>query len=79
MTLLGRAAVPFEVVLTKADLLKPAELEALEAEVGKRLERQAAALPYLFATSSRERQGSTCCAPLWQDWRRPAPDRSPQP
>jgi GTP-binding protein len=79
MTLLGRAAVPFAVVLTKADLLKAAEREALEAGIRKRLERQAAALPYLFATSSRERQGLDLLRASLARLAAPAPDRSPQP
>jgi GTP-binding protein len=79
MKLLGRAAVPFAVVLTKADLLKPAELRTLEAELGKRLERQAAALPYLFATSSREREGLDLLRASLARVAAPLPDRSQQP
>ena len=57
MELLGKAAVPFAVTLTKADLLKASEMRALEAELGAALARQAAAIPFLFATSSKKREG----------------------
>ncbi len=57
MRLLGQAAVPFAVTLTKADLLKARELEALEAEVAGRIAKKPGALPYHFATSSKERRG----------------------
>jgi GTP-binding protein len=57
MDLLAKAAVPFGITLTKADLLKRGELEEVEAQLQARLARQAAALPYLITTSSRERSG----------------------
>lgn len=55
--LLARAAVPFQPVLTKADLVRPAELEALAHELATRLARQAAAIAEPIVTSSRRRQG----------------------
>lgn len=57
MELLGKAAVPFAVVLTKSDRLRPSELRQLQDETGASLRRQAAALPFLFTTSSKERLG----------------------
>jgi GTP-binding protein len=57
MTLLGKAAVPFGVTLTKADLLKAGELHKVQDQLEVLLQRQAAALPYLITTSSRERSG----------------------
>jgi GTP-binding protein len=57
MELLGKAAVPYAVTLTKADLLKPPELARRKAELEAALARKPGALPFLFATSSRERQG----------------------
>lgn len=57
MELLGKAAVPFQAVLTKADLVRPAELEARVHELEARLRKQAAALPRPLVTSARQRQG----------------------
>ncbi|MFN3459896.1 MAG: ribosome biogenesis GTP-binding protein YihA/YsxC [Oceanibaculum sp.] len=57
MTLLDQAAVVYQVVLTKADKTKPAELaatlEALSAELSKRT----AAYPVLFPTSAVSGEG----------------------
>ena len=55
--LLGKAAVPFQVVLTKTDLVRQAELEALTLELETRLAKLIGALPQPIVTSSRERQG----------------------
>jgi GTP-binding protein len=55
--LLGRAAVPFQIVLTKADLVRAADLEALSTELGARLEKTAGAVPELVATSSKDQRG----------------------
>ena len=55
--LLARAAVPFQPVLTKADLVRPAELEAFAHEIETRLARQVAAIARPLVTSSRRRQG----------------------
>jgi GTP-binding protein len=57
MELLGKAAVPYAVTLTKADLLKPPEFARRQAEIEAAIARKPGALPFLFATSSRERQG----------------------
>lgn len=57
MTLLGKAAVPFALTLTKADLLKPAELAQREVELRSRLLRQVGAFPTLLTTSSRKAEG----------------------
>ena len=56
--LLGQAAVPFQVVLTKADLVKrrrPARRCTLELET--RLARTVGAIPHLIPTSSRSQEG----------------------
>lgn len=57
MRLLARAAVPFRVVLTKVDLLRPAALEARLAELRAELARAPGALPEALATSARTRLG----------------------
>ena len=55
--LLARAAVPFQPVLTKADLVRPAELAATVHELGTRLSKQPAALPHPIVTSAKRREG----------------------
>ena len=57
MTLLGKAAVPFVVVLTKTDLVKKPELERLVAELKAALAKKPAAWPEVLVTSAKERQG----------------------
>ncbi len=57
MALLGKAAVPFLVVLTKADLIKPPALTKLLAALGDELKRTPAALPEPQATSSAKGLG----------------------
>ena len=57
MRLLAEAAVPFLVVLTKADLIKPSALAKLEAELGAELRSTPAALPQPATTSSATGQG----------------------
>jgi GTP-binding protein len=54
---LDRAAVSYQVVLTKADQVKNAELEARIAEVAAVLTRRPAAFPDVMATSSRSGKG----------------------
>jgi GTP-binding protein len=55
--LLGKAAVPFQLVLTKTDLVRKAELEALTLELETRLAKLVGALPHPIPTSSRAREG----------------------
>jgi len=52
MELLDRAAVSYQLVLTKADKLKPAELAQIESKVMTESVRHGAAYPELLATSS---------------------------
>jgi GTP-binding protein len=81
MELLGKAAVPFAVTLTKADLLKARELDALRAETADAVAKRSAAFPLVFATSSKDRDGvdllraslAKLAAPP------PEPDRRPSP
>ncbi len=57
MTLLGKAAVPFVVVLTKTDLVKKPALARLVAELKAALAKKPAAWPEVLVTSAKERQG----------------------
>ncbi len=52
-----RAAVSYQIVLTKADQVKQAELEARIAETKAALARHPAAFPHVIATSSRTGAG----------------------
>ena len=57
MALLARAAVPFQPVLTKADLVRPVEIAALVHELETRLAKQPAAVPEPIVTSAKRREG----------------------
>jgi GTP-binding protein len=57
MKLLDKAAVSYQVVLTKADKMKPAELARVEDETRAGLKKRAAAHPELIATSAAEGTG----------------------
>ena len=50
---LDEAAVVYQIVLTKADAVKPAELEARIASTMAAIEKRPAAFPRIIATSSR--------------------------
>ena len=55
---LDAAAVSYQIVLTKADELKPAELERRVAETGAGIVRRPAAFPIVLPTSSRSGLGA---------------------
>ena len=57
MQLLDRAAVTFQVVLTKADKLAPAALAATVAGVARDLARHPAAFPEIVVTSAETGRG----------------------
>lgn len=57
MTLLDRSAVPFQVVLTKADKVGGQSLAATIAQVQESLQQHPAAYPELVVTSSDKGQG----------------------
>jgi GTP-binding protein len=57
LDLLGQSAVSHQLVLTKADQVKPAELEARIAEIKAALGKRAAAFPDIIATSARSGAG----------------------
>lgn len=54
---LGQAAVSHQIILTKCDELKPAELSSRIAEVEAALANRPAAFPTVLATSSRDATG----------------------
>ncbi|SES63452.1 ribosome biogenesis GTP-binding protein YihA/YsxC [Paracoccus homiensis] len=57
MTLLDKSAVPFQVVLTKADKLGPNALKPVLAQVEDELQKHPAAYPQLVVTSSEKGLG----------------------
>jgi GTP-binding protein len=57
LDMLDKAAVSYQVVLTKSDQLKPAELDARMDEVAAGLSRRPAAFPVIIGTSSRDGEG----------------------
>ncbi|MCC5999480.1 MAG: YihA family ribosome biogenesis GTP-binding protein, partial [Pararhodobacter sp.] len=57
MALLDRAAVTFQVVLTKADKIGTAEREKTLAQTRAALSRHPAAFPALLVTSSEKGEG----------------------
>ena len=57
MDLLDETAVSYQIVLTKADTLKPKELEEVLKNVHKALKLHAAAHPQILVTSAADKQG----------------------
>ena len=57
MAILGETAVAFQVVLTKADLVRPSELADLTGSVDRELERRLGAHPSLIVTSAQRGEG----------------------
>lgn len=55
--LLDRAAVSYQIVLTKTDKIKPPALEKLMAETIAQLAKNPAAFPEILATSSQKKTG----------------------
>jgi GTP-binding protein len=58
-TLLDKAAVSYQIVLTKADKIKPAELEKLKVETLGKIAKHPASFPFILATSSEKAEGIT--------------------
>jgi GTP-binding protein len=54
---LGKAAVSYQIVLTKADQISDAALVKLKATTLEALKKRAAAFPEVIATSSRKGDG----------------------
>ncbi len=57
MSMLDKAAVPYQLVLTKADKIKPSALESMRGQVLAGISRRPAAHPEILATSSESGLG----------------------
>lgn len=57
MAVLDKAAVVYQVVLTKTDKISPAALKAVEAKTLETISKHTAAYPILFPTSSMTKKG----------------------
>ena len=57
MDMLDKAAVPYQVVLTKTDKVKAGALSACIADITGKLKKRAAAIPEILVTSSRTGNG----------------------
>ena len=57
LALLDKAAVSYQIVLTKTDKVKVAALEKLQAETLAKISKRAAAFPTLLSTSSEKNEG----------------------
>jgi GTP-binding protein len=57
MALLDKAAVSYQVVLTKSDKIRPEQLETLLAATSEAIRRRPAAYPVVLATSSEKAEG----------------------
>lgn len=57
MAVLDKAAVVYQVVLTKTDKISPAALKAVEAKTLETISKHTAAYPVLFPTSSMTKKG----------------------
>ena len=57
MDLLDKAALSYQIVMTKADEISAAELEINRARLAIQLERRPAAHPEIIVTSSRSKAG----------------------
>ncbi|ODN70163.1 ribosome biogenesis GTP-binding protein YihA/YsxC [Methylobrevis pamukkalensis] len=57
LDLLDKAAVSYQIVLTKADKIGTADLEALEAATAEKIRKRPAAFPEVLATSSEKGRG----------------------
>jgi GTP-binding protein len=57
MALLDKAAVSYQLVLTKSDKIKPTELAATQAKMAAEAAKHPAAYPELLATSSDKGTG----------------------
>ena len=56
-TLLDKAAVSYQIVLTKADKIKASALETLKVETLGKIAKHPAAYPFILATSSEKSEG----------------------
>ena len=57
MSLLDKAAVSYQIVLTKTDKIKAADVPKLMADTAKKIAKRPAAYPEILATSSEKAAG----------------------
>ena len=57
LDLLDKAAISYQVVLTKSDKIKPPALEKLKVETSTKIAKHPAAYPFILATSSEKSEG----------------------
>ena len=57
LTLLDKAAVSYQIVLTKTDKIKPPAVAKLLAETLEKIKKRPAAYPFVVATSSEKAEG----------------------
>lgn len=57
LDLLDKAAVSYQIVLTKADKIKPPEVEKLKVETAAKIIKRAASFPVVLTTSSEKNNG----------------------
>jgi GTP-binding protein len=57
LDLLDKAAISYQVVLTKSDKIKPPALEKLKAETSTKIAKHPAAYPFILTTSSEKSEG----------------------
>ncbi|PCI03923.1 MAG: YihA family ribosome biogenesis GTP-binding protein [Hyphomicrobiales bacterium] len=57
LAMLDKAAVSYQIILTKADKIKPPALARVEAETAEKLLKHPAAFPVILSTSSEKHQG----------------------
>lgn len=57
LTLLDKAAVSYQIVLTKTDKIKPPAVVKLLAETAEKIKKRPAAYPFVIATSSEKSDG----------------------
>jgi len=55
--LLDKAAVSYQIVLTKTDKIKAAGVPALIADTAEKVKKRPAAFPHILATSSEKGEG----------------------
>ena len=66
MMILDKAAQPYQVVLTKADKIKPRPLTDLQGRIEKEAAQHPAAHPNVMVTSSQKGRVSPSCVLSWQ-------------
>ena len=77
LALCDEAALSYQVVLTKTDAVRPAELAATAAAVTAELARHRAAHPEIHLTSAEKRSGIAALRATLAGFAEPAPDMAP--